>query len=194
MHSAVIACDDTTVNFFLLTGHRFLHTIPPSPHLRLPFYSALPPFLSPPRAPRMLLYLPATALGGLLLCFVIAREQGNTSDEPGRRLTAEVVSMESPQSMLLTSEQNNIMRLPNYSSFMRQQVGCLAAHIITRWMAELLTRPGFSPSPVSLSCHNPRCPPLSFRCSMKPCLVRISDSPSAVSNGASCVSPAIRAG
>ncbi|CBJ30013.1 putative serine-threonine protein kinase [Ectocarpus siliculosus] len=46
---------------------------------------------------------------------------GNTSDEPGRRPAAEVVSVESPQSMLLTSEQNTIMRLPNYSSFMRQQ-------------------------------------------------------------------------
>ncbi|CAM9369982.1 unnamed protein product [Ectocarpus sp. 13 AM-2016] len=47
--------------------------------------------------------------------------KGNTSGKPGRRPAAEVVSVESPQSMLLTSEQNNIMRLPNYSSFMRQQ-------------------------------------------------------------------------
>lgn len=29
---------------------------------------------------------------------------------------------QSPQSMLLTADQNNIMRLPNYSCFMRQQV------------------------------------------------------------------------
>ncbi|CAM9646981.1 unnamed protein product [Ectocarpus sp. 12 AP-2014] len=51
----------------------------------------------------------------------VSLRKGNTSDEPRRRPTAEVASMESPQSMLLTSEQNNIMRLPNYSSFMRQQ-------------------------------------------------------------------------
>ncbi|CAB1114721.1 unnamed protein product [Ectocarpus sp. CCAP 1310/34] len=51
----------------------------------------------------------------------VSLRKGNTSDEPGRRPTAEVASMESPQSMLLTSEENNIMRLPNYSSFMRQQ-------------------------------------------------------------------------
>ncbi|CAM9171918.1 unnamed protein product [Ectocarpus sp. 4 AP-2014] len=58
----------------------------------------------------------------------ICLRKGNTRDERGRRPTAEVASMESPQSMLLTSEHNNIMRLPNYSSFMRQQAGCLAAH------------------------------------------------------------------
>lgn len=138
------------LTFFLLADHRFVQTTPPSRHLRPPFCAALPPFLSPPRTPRMLLYLPPTAVGDFLLAYVIAREQETTSEEPGRRQTAEVVSMESPQSMLLTSGQNNIMRLPNYNSFMRQQVSCMVAHRITRWMAELLTRPGLAPLPLSL--------------------------------------------